>query len=161
MPWPALVDKNVTLGIGAHRAAIRTLSTHIERLSICCTFEKLTNPADDQGAIVWLSQALPGPIRFGTFDCTMLLAWVNQHLGIIKSELRMTLEAHCTPVGIAKCGIWTQIVRCKDPRPGRRSSHLIMVSNRKDEAATPIAHPPLVRSDRVLLEATHPTPEWI
>ena len=32
MPWPELVNHNVKLGVGAHRAAIKTLSTHIERI---------------------------------------------------------------------------------------------------------------------------------
>lgn len=32
MPWPELVNHNVKLGVGAHRATIKTLSTHIERI---------------------------------------------------------------------------------------------------------------------------------
>ena len=32
MPWPELGNRNVALGIRAHRAAIKTLSTHIERI---------------------------------------------------------------------------------------------------------------------------------
>ena len=32
MPWPKLANDNVTLGVGAHRAAIKTLSTHIARI---------------------------------------------------------------------------------------------------------------------------------
>src|SRR6202011_4110279 len=82
-------------------ARVHRVAKQLHRLSII-TFEKLTNPAHDLGAIVRLSQALSGPIRFGTFNCAMLLTSVNQHLGIVKGELRMTLEAHCAPVGIGK-----------------------------------------------------------
>src|SRR5262249_15080082 len=32
MPWPELANRNVALGVRAHRAAIKTLSTHIERI---------------------------------------------------------------------------------------------------------------------------------
>lgn len=32
MPWPVLANDNVTLGIRAHQAVIKTLNTHIERI---------------------------------------------------------------------------------------------------------------------------------